>query len=318
MNFITDIHQVNIKKLNILMTASLQAYAAFDDSCPATCQKDAIKPPENFDCVCCWSGIDSLFTEDKTEEIFGVVFRSQKAPYTYIFAFRGTASILDALDDLGAEHRSFKPYDSRVSVSSEVKAEAGFYDIYTEQTATVKPMQQQLFELLDEFQQSDKPIGELWITGHSLGSSLSTLFSLDVGLSRPEIRATNMNFACPRTGNQAFVDLFEQTLKPHNTLRVQNTYDAVPCVPFEDLGYAHTPWALLVAFYEEGLLDHDNLLARHSALNYQTVIQCAEQSPNGYCVNYHLTDQNNKDQLIAVQPSSQNLCDFFTAQTKTD
>lgn len=318
MNYVTDIHQVDTNKLNFLMTASLQAYAAFNDKKPAICQKEAIKPPKNFDCLTCWSGIDSLFSEDKTEEIFGVVFRSQSAPYTYIFAFRGTASILDALDDLGAEHRTFRPYDSPNPVSAEVKAEAGFYDIYTEQTATIKPMQQQLFELIDGYQQSDKPIDELWITGHSLGSSLSTLFSLDVGLSRPDIKASNINFACPRTGNQAFVELFEQTLKPHNTLRVQNTYDAVPCVPFEDLGYAHTPWALLLAFYEEGLLEHDNLLARHSALNYQSVMQCAEQSTTGYCVNDHLTNQNNKDQLISVQPSSQNLCNFFAAQTKTD
>jgi triacylglycerol lipase len=318
MNYVTDIHQVNSKKLNVLMEASLQAYNAFSDKQPAVCQSAAIQPPAGYDCLTCWSGIDSLFTHDKTEEIFGVVFRSQQAPYTYIFAFRGTASILDALDDLGAEHRSFKPYDSRVPVTSEVKAEAGFYDIYTESTATVKPMQQQLFELLDGYQQSDKPIAELWITGHSLGSSLCTLFSLDVGLSRPDIRATNMNFACPRTGNQAFVDLFENTLKPHNTLRVQNTYDAVPCVPFEDMGYAHTPWALLLAFYEEGVLDHDNLLARHSALNYQTVINCAEQSPDGVCLSSHLTDPNNGDVLISEQPTSRNLCDFWLAQTKTD
>ncbi|MFC3193024.1 lipase family protein [Marinicella sediminis] len=318
MNYITDIHQVNTSKLSTLMTASLQAYNAFSDKHPAVCQSAAIKPPAGFVCVTCWTGIDSLFTHDKTEEIFGVVFRSKQAPYTYIFAFRGTASILDILDDLGAEHRSFKPYDAKQHVSSEVEAEAGFYDIYTEQTATVKPMQQQLFELLDQYQQSDKPIAELWITGHSLGSSLSTLFSLDVGLSRPDIRATNINFACPRTGNQAFVDLFEQTLKPHNTLRVQNTYDAVPCVPLEDMGYAHTPWALLLAFYEKGFIDQANLLARHSALNYQAVINCAKQSSSGVCLNDDLHDKDNGDQLVSVQPSSSNLCEFYLAHSKTD
>jgi hypothetical protein len=45
---------------------------------------------------------------------------------------------------------------------------------------------------------------------------------------------------------------------------------------------------------------------------------CAEPLTIGYCVDDHLTDQNIKDQLISVQPNSQNLCDFFTAQTKTD
>ncbi len=320
MNYVIDIHQVNTSKLTTLINASIQAYNAFDSSDPHVCQKNNITAPAGFECVTCWTGIDSLFTHVKTEEVFGVVFRSNQAPYTYIFAFRGTASIIDGLDDLGFLKSGYKPYQSSTVVPKSVEVEAGFYDIYTESTATVKPMQQQLFELVDGFQNSSKPINEMWITGHSLGSSLSALFSLDMGLSRPGITATNMNFACPRTGNQAFVDFYEKTLHGHNTLRVQNTYDEVPCAPFADMGYAHTPWALLVAFYEQGLVDQFNYVARHSALNYEAVLQCAKAQSNGTCVvdGLPVKHKNTTQYLVSEIPSTQNVCGFFADRKKTD
>lgn len=316
MKYITDINQVNISKLNTLMSASLQAYNAFDDANPTVCNKNRIINPTGFEFLTCWTGIDSVFHDDPTEEVFGVVFRSLNAPYTYILAFRGTASLLDAIDDLGIEKSGFKPFDHNKHVDKGVLVEDGFNDIYTESTATVASMQTQVFGLLDNYQSSNKPINELWITGHSLGSALSTLFSLDVGLSRPKIRATNMNFACPRTGNQAFVDLFENTLKPHNTLRVQNTYDKVPCAPFELMGYAHTPWALLLAFYEKGF-DEINWVARHSALNYQAVITCAETSSNGTCLNKDLKvnhpngNQTSVQTIESIQPNEHTVCNIF-------
>lgn len=311
MNYVTNIHKVNTQKVSTLIAASLQAYNAFDEENPTICQCSRVVAPKNFEFVTCWSGVDSLFGKDNSEEIFGVVFRSLQAPYTYIFAFRGTASILDGLDDLGIEKSQFKPYNAGASVPKEVEVEAGFYDIYTKEKPWVSPMQKQLFALIDAYQHSDKPMRELWITGHSLGSSLSELFSLDVKLSRPDIRATNMNFACPKTGNQAFVDFYESTLKPHNTLRVQNTYDIVPCVPPENLGYAHLPWALLVAFYEERWIDHDNLVARHSALNYQAVINCAIQSADGMCINPSLFVPGNGYNISSKKPSTGDVCGLF-------
>ncbi len=311
MNYVTDINTLDAAKVSTLIDAALQAYNAFNDKDPTTCQCHAIVPPKYFEHVACWSGIDAIFSHDKSEEIFGVVFRTKVAPYKYIFSFRGTASILDGLDDLGAEKSSFKPFDSATTVPAELQVEAGFYDIYTEQTSSVEAMQTQVFKLLDKYQNSDKPIDELWITGHSLGSSLCELFSLDVALSRPEINATNINFACPRTGNQAFVDFFVDTLGPQNTLRVQNTYDKVPCVPLEDMGYAHLPWALLVAFYEEGIVEQYNLLARHSALNYQAAVNCAKAASNGMCVDSSLCVPLNKYNIVSEAPSTSDVCGLF-------
>ncbi len=302
--YITSINNTNKDKVLLLIEASLQAYNAFNDKHPAKYQAQCVTPPsKDYEFVDYWTGIDSLFTEDKTVEVYGVIFRTKKAPFNYIFAFRGTASILDILDDLGVDHSSFEAYDNNVSISHDVKVESGFYDIYTESNHTIKSMQTQLFQYIDKYQASNQPIDELYITGHSLGSSLCQIFSLDVALSRPEINASNINFACPRTGNQHFVDLYDSQPTQQNpltqTLRVQNTYDKVPCVPLQAMDYAHTNFALLVAFYKDTWDGEANLLSCHSALNYQAVLKCASTSLNGICINGDLpVPGNGKDYSV--------------------
>jgi hypothetical protein len=192
-------------------------------------------------------------------ECYGVVFRSQTAPYTYIFAFRGTSSTLDILDDLGVESKFFTPHDTPVMpVPGDVEVESGFFDVYCESDGDTPSMQQQMFGLIDTFNASDKPIGQLYITGHSLGSAVCELFTLDVALSRPEVNASNYNYACPRVGNREFVSFYEKQaaqLDPQTrTLRIQNTYDKVPCVPLEDMGYDHLSYALFSRFLRRKLV----------------------------------------------------------------
>ena len=73
------------------------------------------------------------------------------------------------------------------SVPADVRVEAGFWDVYTTGDGATPSMQRQVSALLDRYAASDHPIFELWITGHSLGAALSTLFALDVALCRPAI-----------------------------------------------------------------------------------------------------------------------------------
>ncbi|MCI5157386.1 MAG: lipase family protein, partial [Candidatus Electrothrix sp. AUS1_2] len=282
MHYTTNINNINKEKAVLLIDAAVQAYSAFNSKDPATCRQAEIIPPIGYDFIDSWTGVDSIFSKDKTVECYGVVFRSQTAPYTYIFAFRGTDSLLDVLDDLGAELKPFTPHaGAKLPVPKKVEVESGFYDIYSESDDHSKTasMQNQLFKLIDTYQTSDKPINELYITGHSLGSALSELFTLDVALCRPDLVASNYNYACPRVGNSEFVAFYEQQESQQDavtrTLRFQNIYDKVPCVPPEDMGFQHLPDAFLIAFYEEGCLEKYNLLARHSSANYQAVLYCA-------------------------------------------
>jgi triacylglycerol lipase len=308
MDYFTSINEIDAGRALLLIDASIQAYNAFNSKQPAVCQTAKVTPPDGYELVDSWTGVDAIFGEDRTIECCGVVFRSLSAPFTYIFAFRGTASILDLLDDLGAEKRPFVPYKSTAPVGG-AEVEAGFYDIYSE-TNNNQSMQAQLFSLIDKYNASEHPIGQLLITGHSLGSALSQLFTLDLALSRPDVKATNYNYACPRVGNAEFVTLYLQQPAQRNaetrTIRIQNTYDRVPCVPPELLGYSHTSPAVLVAFYKSTWdgIDLDFIVHDHSAVNYQAVLECAASSAGGVCLGkvegdgYPLTSQQPKTSAI--------------------
>jgi len=316
--YLTSVNDTNKEKVLLLIEASLQAYNAFNDKHPIQFQKKCVTPPsKEYEIVDYWTGIDSLFNKDKTEEVYGVIFRTIQAPYKYIFAFRGTASLFDILDDLGSEFSHFVAYDKGVIIDKDVKVESGFFDIYTESNQQVQSMQTQLFGFMDKYQASDKPIDELLITGHSLGSSLCELFTLDVALSRPGINTSNINFACPRTGNKYFAGLYDSQLAQKSlqtkTLRVQNTYDKVPCVPLQEMGYIHTNFALLVAFYKDSWYGKADLLACHSALNYQAVLQCASNNTDGVCVNGDLPVPGNGDDYAvkSKKPDETSVCSLW-------
>lgn len=298
------------EKVLLLIDASIQAYRAFDHKPPA-------KAPPGYVILDTWSGVDSVFSDDRTVEIYGIVFRSIATPYRYVFSFRGTASLLDIIDDLGVEKKPFTPIDRSVSIPAGVKVESGFCDIYTEDDGAMPSMQQQVFELLDRYAASkDHPIQELWITGHSLGAALCELFSLDVALSRPKISASIVNFACPRVGNAEFVAFYEQQAAEQNpasrTLRVQNVYDRVPCVPLESMGYQHVSDAFLIAFHKHGVLplDLEFIVHNHASANYQAVLQCAAANPEKVCVHASLPIPGESYTITSEKADVGKVCSF--------
>ncbi len=285
----------NWDRVCLLIDASIQAYRAFSSTPVSTAA------PDGYETLKTWQGVDALFGKDKHVETYGIVFRSLETPNRYVFAFRGTASPEDLGLDLGCRGHAFVPFGPSVpgpggavpDVPAGVLVEAGFWDAYTTATATTKSMQQQVFTLLDGYAASGQPI-ELWITGHSLGAALSTLFALDVALCRPEISASHVNFASPRVGNAAFVEFYQQQpaeqAEATRTLRVQNVLDRVPDLPPEHLGYRHVSDVTLIEFHKHETLplDPDFVVHRHAAANYQAVVQCAAASPDGVCVNAEL------------------------------
>lgn len=299
------------QKVLLLIDASIQAYRAFDNK---------PKPPEappGYDVVDTWSGVDSVFGEDRTVETYGIVFRTTAAPYRYVFAFRGTDSVLDLIDDLGAAKKPFMPFDRGVPVPAGVRIEDGFADVYSETDGVTPSMQQQVFALLDRYAASaDHPLHELWITGHSLGAALSEVFSLDVALSRPTIAASNVNFACPRVGNAEFVAFYGQQAAEQNpasrTLRVQNVFDRVPCAPLETMGFQHVNDAFLIAFYKHGWLPIDLglLVHNHASANYQAVLQCAAASPGKVCIQTSLPVPGESYTVTSEKADPGKVCSF--------
>ncbi len=279
--------EIDREKILLLIDASIQAYNAFDKDNPDNCNRENITPPTGYELIDFWIGIDAIFNHHKQVECYGIVFRSYQAPYTYIFAFRGTDCFEDLCDDFGCNHTSFKAYKKDVVVPPEVKVESGFGHIYTDIDHHIPSMQHQLFELIDRYLASTKPIDKLYVTGHSLGCTLCTMFALDLALSRPEIKVINYNFASPQVGNKAFVDFYQQQSAQQDpetrTIRVQNVYDKVTCTPLTIQGYEHLSYAYLIAFFRNNLTGNLNIVDNHSVENYKKVLECSFDSVEGLC-----------------------------------
>lgn len=305
---------------SLLIDASIESYYALDPHAPSKCKPQNVTPPTGYDLVDCWTGIDTVFSILNQAECFGVVFRSQGAPYTYIFSFRGTYSMLDVFEDAGFwEQEYFVPFQA--SPSPEAKVARGFWSIYSTAVSGTPSMQKQLFGLLEKYHASARPIHRLLITGHSLGAALCELFTLDLALSGyRDIAYSNYNYAGPQVGNPAFAELYDSQPREKDpatqTLRIQNTYDIVPCsppnIPLFPV-YQHVGAAYLIAFYNKnaGWLDPYALLYAHQALNYQAVLACAFASQGGVCINDNLLVPSDGETLVSIQPDPSTLCSLF-------
>lgn len=300
-NYLTKA-EIDCKMALLLLEASIQAYRAFDSSHPAIADLTRVTIPEGYELIDSWTGVDALFNRLQHVETYGLVFRSEREPYTYIFAFRGTDTWQDFCDDCGFDRVRFSPYNRDVIVPDEVRVEYGFNHIYTDAYGETQPMQQQLFALVDKYLASAKPIDRLYVTGHSLGCTLATLFALDLALARPEISVINYNYASPRVGNQAFVDFYQQHSLGQRTVRFQNIFDKIPHTPLEIQEYRHLPNAYLIAFYRDRFGGKLDIMSNHSSLNYQKVLKHILQSPN---VNYEMIFTGNHSQKMkSVNPNS--------------
>lgn len=214
-------------------------------------------------------------------ENYGFIASVTAEPDTYLIAFRGTDSYMDIYEDIFAEHADFVPY--RNTVNSGVEVAAGFMGVYSSPVTKGgnDSMQNQLFDFI-----SEKKPKNIIITGHSLGSSLAELFSLDVRVSTPSLGVRHYNYACPRTGNAAFANLYnhlEASLsKRYRTVRMVNYWDEIPCLPFELMGYKHGPDYFLIAFFKHGSVLKADYGIQHSMYNYRAVLDLAiKNNPQG-------------------------------------
>lgn len=293
----------------LLIDASIQAYNAYDSANPGVCARGGVTPPQGYGLVGCFTGVDAVLGAG-FPECFGVVFRSNSAPYTYVFAFRGTYTMLDALEDAAFwEWTTFVPIGGKPP-SMDGKVADGFWSIYTDTVRDKPSMQQQVFALLDQYQGSAEPVSQLLITGHSLGGALSTLFALDVALSpHAAIPSTHINYASPQVGDPPFAALYDGQIA--NTVRVQNTYDIVPCGPSELLGYQHVGEAFLLAFYTNSWIDPFGKYHDHQALNYQAVLNCAVRSSEQVCLDNSLSVPTDNETLTSIKPDPSTLCTWW-------
>ncbi|HBX55395.1 lipase family protein [Pseudomonas sp. UBA2684] len=156
-----------------------------------------------------WSILSELHFLNESEP-FGFAARDpQGAVY---LVFRGTDTVQDWLDDLDAEQRSY-PWQAGVG-----QVHDGFLKLYTS-----------LRDLALQAVDSLQPNAALWVCGHSLGCTLSSLAVLDVRERWPDLPLQHYNFASPRLAAADFAAYYNALQVP--TFRLVNDSDLVPQVP---------------------------------------------------------------------------------------
>ena len=235
-------------------------------------------------------GLDNAPWGTGAKEKFGLIYKKHNDPTTVLFAFRGTASILDAFKDIESIGVTpFVPHSPQPSFPTNVDVGNGFFDIYSGSNAMLPDsMQSQLFKQLSVL----KP-KHIITTGHSLGCPLASLFTLDVAVCQPThspVQLTNINFASPRVGKDAWSVAYDRYVSngaksgmPENvTIRIVNYPDAVPMLPPSSLSFKHVGKQFLVAFdifkvprWWDKYNYVDYVLSWHSLNNYQTVVNHA-------------------------------------------
>ncbi|HXM73987.1 MAG TPA: lipase family protein [Chthoniobacterales bacterium] len=179
---------------------------------------------------------------------------------------RGSETDSDWLDDFDVRQTAY----SRVSGYG--KVHAGFMSIYAFLSAAV------LAEINNALLRLGPNAKALYITGHSLGSGLSTLAVPDViansNLDRSKVRVVHYPLASPRVGDPDFY--YQYSYQNIPTFRIIDTEDIVPDLPPSVVplfGYIYKHIGLEVSYtaqYNSDAGNHDHINSYYYALKHPT------------------------------------------------
>lgn len=237
------------------------------------------------------------------DDVVPIAFIATKDDNIYL-SFRGTANIMDDVDDAAAlqEPYKFVPMGGSVSL--------GFQGVYEGDEAN--PVESAILSKLDELTMTGN-FNNLFITGHSLGAALAFLAFPDLSQNLGMIDSVTMyNFAGPAVGDSQFVSTYEGEESLNRiSFRIVNEYDLVPKLPplgldCPDFDYHHVDGKHEIMFGEElpalpdfaaadcdlitiagdilnyGIANFDGILENHSMCTYFDAL-CAMGSSPGTC-----------------------------------
>ena len=141
---------------------------------------------------------------------------------TLFLSFRGSSNIQNWIDNIQIEHHC-------IDNSNNICVETGFYKLYEDLYPFISTE-------IDKISQKYKT-NELLLTGHSMGSSIASLFAYN--FSKIGYNTTIFTFGSARVGNYEFVQDF--FLRNITSFRITHYYDIVPHLPQYRLNYHHIP-----------------------------------------------------------------------------
>jgi predicted lipase len=113
-----------------------------------------------------------------------------------------------------------------IKIEKDVYVHKGFYQDF-------KDIKEYLSEFI--FEQILSGVTNIYFTGHSRGSSVSTLSSIYIKNLYPSINVYNIGFGCPRIGCEKFTDYYNILLRD-TTYLFREDFDIVTRLPIYKYG----------------------------------------------------------------------------------
>ncbi|KAK9808451.1 hypothetical protein WJX73_006949 [Symbiochloris irregularis] len=159
---------------------------------------------------------------DPTLETKAIMGWSRK---TVVLAFRGTASITNALYDLRVWRTVHPPKRGIYMMGSQPLVHSGFYKAWV-----ARGLNTQVLSFLQELYDSGQvdEDARVCVTGHSLGGALAVLAAHDIGFklrTRPH-RLQVYTYGCAYPGNHAFCREFDERI--HDCWHIIHGQDPIP------------------------------------------------------------------------------------------
>ena len=161
-----------------------------------------------------------FISDPKTDLQVGVTISEVNKRITVVF--RGSESKYDWYYDLSIMKRQ---------LWDDVYVHSGFYNqLHTNNV--YEELKNTLVELL-----KDHPDYQIYVTGHSLGAALSTLFGFEIAHEFNDQNIVIVSFASPRVGNKAFRKTYDEKSNLVH-YRISNDRDIVTAAPMIDYHHA--------------------------------------------------------------------------------
>ena len=203
------------------------------------------------------------------------------------FIFRGSNQLIDWIHDFMI---------CKKEISENIYVHLGFYKSLFKENL-FNNLKEDLKKLIEEL-----PDYDLYITGHSLGAGLTTLFGYLIS-DIIDKNITLITFASPRVGNKEWANDFNKK-KNLRHFRFVNQKDIVTSVPY-------------LYFYHVG---NCILINKNNSMNYTNYNEHNDKSNIFYYFNqfYHLIDNYYNNLVICKWNDNNIYCENYKSSTKAE